>query len=77
MFSPDAQNLSVGLVLESQAATRWKKILIALTHKILTFINSMLTTGYEFDDELYQRKRMEQEQRRQNQMIRAATAARI
>ena len=47
-----------------------KKALIALARKILTIIYGMLTTGYAFDEELYQQKQIEQEQRRQNHLIR-------
>ena len=47
-----------------------KKALIALARKILTIIYGIFTTGYEFDEELYQRKQMDQDQRRQQHMIR-------
>jgi len=47
-----------------------KKALIALARKILTIIYGILTTGHGFDEEMYQRRQLDQEQRRQNQMIR-------
>lgn len=47
-----------------------KKALIDLARKIVTIIYGMLTNEYEFNEELYQRKQLDQEQRRQQHMIR-------